>query len=132
MQRFLDRPKRFFAIRGLDQDQTGWIEAERVQAVAIKTAMQPPIGTAAIGRGDANQQVRLWQTAENGRDEAEGGCGRTFRSGHDFMECTAGQTAVRQVRIQRGQAQRQAFVRSFDPGQEATQFVKNDGAMILA
>jgi hypothetical protein len=55
MQRFLDRPKRLFAMRGLDQDQTRWIEAERVQAVAMKTAMK----TAAIGRGDADQQARF-------------------------------------------------------------------------
>jgi hypothetical protein len=112
MQRFLDRPKRFFAVCGFNQDQTGWIEAERVQTVT----MQSPIGAAAISRRDADQQTRFRQTAKNGRDEAERGSSRAFRLRHDFMECTAGQTTVWQVRIQRGQAERQAFVLSFDPG----------------
>ena len=55
MQRFLDRPKGFFAVCGFNQDQTGRIKSERVQAVAMKTAMW----TAAIGRGDVDQQARF-------------------------------------------------------------------------
>src|SRR5580692_127723 len=40
MQRFLDRPKRFLAVRSLDQDQAVRVEAERVQPMTMKMTMQ--------------------------------------------------------------------------------------------
>ena len=39
MQRFLQRPQSLFAMRGPDQDQAAWIEAERTDAVAVRTAV---------------------------------------------------------------------------------------------
>ena len=66
MQRLLDGPQRFLAMGGLDQDQTGRIEAERIEAMAIKPAIKvtmraTAISTEAMGRGDADQQARLRQ-----------------------------------------------------------------------
>jgi hypothetical protein len=45
MQRFFQRPQRIFALRGLDQDQAARIEAESVEAMAVKPALfAQPVG----------------------------------------------------------------------------------------
>jgi hypothetical protein len=38
MQRLLQSPQGVFAVRGLDQDQTGWIETENIEAMTVKPA----------------------------------------------------------------------------------------------
>jgi|SRR5580698_9848776 hypothetical protein len=101
MQPFLDRPQCLFALRSLDQDQPGWIESERVETVAMK-----PAGSVAVSRGDPNQRAGFWQTAENGGDEAESGCGCAFCFGHNFMQSAAGETTLRQVGVDSGNAKR--------------------------
>ena len=53
--RFLHGPQGFLAVRGLDQDQAGRIEAERVEAMAVQPAMRA-VGAQPIGRHDHEQR----------------------------------------------------------------------------
>jgi hypothetical protein len=48
---FLHGPQSFLAVRGLDQDQAGRIEAERVEAMAVQPAMRA-VGAQPVGRRD--------------------------------------------------------------------------------
>jgi len=125
MQRLLDRPQGLFTVCGLDQDQAGRIEAERVEAMTMKAAMQ----LAAVSRHHQNERVVSRQPGQECRDEAEGGRGGALGFGYDFMQGAAGETALRQVGIKRGKAERQGFPQTFDPRQQPAQFVDHDGAL---
>ena len=52
-QRLLHGPERLFAVRRLDQDQTGGIETESVEAMA----MQPAVFAKPISRHDEDDRV---------------------------------------------------------------------------
>jgi len=121
MQRFLQSPQGFMAMRCLDQDQAARIEAERIEAMAVGTA----VSAQPIGRHDEDERpaigrfpLSLWGCAlhdrplpggrrkeepgtsanEKCREEAEGGWRCAF-IGHDFMQSPASQTALRQATI---------------------------------
>ena len=81
MQSFRHGPQSFFAVRRLDQDQAGGIEAEAVQSMSGKPAVlaQP------ISRHDEDDRASPRQTAENRHEKAEGGRGCACRRGDDFM-----------------------------------------------
>ena len=126
-QRLGHRPQRVFAMRGLNEDQAAWIEAERVEAVSAKPAMlAPPIGRqdednsfprssrAALAR--ARVQA-CWGRGESvgkeRHDEAESGRESRLPFGHHLMQGAAGQAARRQVRIHGGKAEGQGLVQTF-------------------
>jgi hypothetical protein len=102
MQRFLQCPQGFFPMRRLDQDQAARIETQGVEAVAMRAAIvaQP------VGRHDEDDRVSPRQARKERHDEAEGGGSSAF-FGYDFVQGAAGQTALRQVRIEGGKAEGQ-------------------------
>jgi hypothetical protein len=67
--RFFHRPQGFLAVRGLDQDQAGWVETERADAMTV----QPPMRSSSVGGRDEDDLLSRGTCAgENRRDEAEG------------------------------------------------------------
>jgi hypothetical protein len=88
-----------------------------------------PAGSVAISRGDPNQRVGFWQTAENGGDEAESRCGCAFGFGHNFMQSAAGEPTLRQVSVDGGNAKRVRPANPLDARQPAAQFLDNDSAV---
>jgi hypothetical protein len=62
------------------------------------------------------------------RDEAKGG-GRGVRLGDDFMQRAAGEAAIGEARIQRGQPESENPVNIRRAGQQAAQFLHDGGAV---
>ena len=60
--RFLHGPQGFLAVRGLDQDPTGRIETERVEAMPVQPAMRA-VWAQCIGRHDHEQRRSEWQAS---------------------------------------------------------------------
>src|ERR1700733_979960 len=110
---------------GLDQDQPAWIEPKRVETMAVK----PAVKAAAIARYHANQWLSFRQTAKNCGHETECRWGRAFCFRHDFMQSAAGETALRQVGIDGGKAERQRPAEPLQARQQAAQFADNDSAI---
>ena len=54
--RFFHRPQGVLAVRGLDQDHAGWIEAERADAMAMK----PSVRLSSVGRGDKDDRATVF------------------------------------------------------------------------
>jgi hypothetical protein len=108
---------------GLGQDQPAWIEPKRVEAMAMKLAVRAAaIRVAAMARYHANQWLSFRQTAENcghkTEHETERRWGRTLCFRHDFMQSAAGETALRQVGIDGGKAERQRPAESLQARQQ--------------
>ena len=87
---------------GLDQNEAGRIKTENVEAMTVKLAMFAP----PIGRYHEDERLRPHSAGEDRRQEAEGGrCGACF--GHHFVQTAAGEPALGEMGIYRGQAERQ-------------------------
>jgi hypothetical protein len=88
---------------GFDQDQAGWIEAERVEAVTVRAAA---VGEAP-SRGNEQHRPRWRHAAKQGDHEPEGGRQVACRLGHHLVQRPEGKAAQRQVRIEGGQPERE-------------------------
>jgi len=102
------RPQRVFAVRRLDQDQAGRIEAERVETVSGKTAMV----ALPIGRQNEDKWGRGGNMGKERHDEAERRRERPFGCGYDLMQRGGGQAAFRQMGIDGGKTEGQDFVQT--------------------
>ena len=112
-------------MRGLDQDQTGRIETECVEAMTMKTAMR----MTAVGWHHHDERVSARQPGQNRRNETEGGRGGAFGFGYDLVQGATGEAAFWKVGIKSGKAERQGLVQTLDPRQQPAQFIKHDGAL---
>jgi hypothetical protein len=123
MQRLLQSPQSVFAMRGLDQDQTGWIETENVEAMTVKPAKFAHL----IAWDDKEGRLGSSQAGKDCGHESEGGgCGARF--GYDLMQAAASQAALREVGIKGGKAERDRCGQILNLGQQASEFRHNNGA----
>jgi hypothetical protein len=126
--RFLHGPQGFLAVGGLDHDQPGRIETERVEAMTMQPAMGA-VGAQSVDRQDEDERVSPRQAGENRGDEAEGRRDRGFRLGHDLMQGAAAEATFRQMRIDGGKAQGKGFALLPHPGHEPAQLCHHGGAV---
>ena len=128
-QRLLQGPERLLVVARLDQDQPGRIKAELLQAVAMRPAV---IGERAM-RGDEEDGSRRWGKArQQGDEKAE--CRRrvAVRLRRHLVQGTDREAAVRQVRVDRGEPERQHACGAADAlhaRQQAAQFIDDCGAV---
>jgi hypothetical protein len=115
-QRFLDRPQRVVAMRGLDHDQTRGIKAKTAQSVPGG----PAVFAKAVSGEDQKERAPRRQPSQQRGDEAEGGRhGLRFR--HHLMQGAAGEPAFRQMGIDCPNPEGEGFVamaETLDPGNE--------------
>jgi hypothetical protein len=129
-QRFLERPKGLHLILGLDQDQAGKVEAEFVEPVTVRMA----ISRKPSRRDDEEHRPFRWHASEKRRGKTEGRRQIAFAFGDDLMQRPAREPASRQMRIERGKAEREgAFSRRgiFELRQKPAQAVHDLGAASL-
>ena len=106
VQRFLHRPQRLLVVAGLDQDHARRIETEASEAMTIRAAD----ATSARGAVTSSTGLPCGHAAEQRRDETEGSGRVASASGRDLVQGPAGQAALRQMRVERGQAEGQGRV----------------------
>ncbi len=77
--------------------------------------------------------MRGRDACQHGHDKAEGRLHRAFhgavRFGNDFMQGAGGQTAVRQMEIEFGEAEGQGAVDGFQARQQTAQFFQHQNAV---
>jgi hypothetical protein len=91
-------------VRRLDQDQAGWIEAERAQPMTVKAAMGA-VWAKPEGRYDEDERMRPRQARENCGDEPESSRHGCFCRRDDLVQGAAGKAARRQMGIKPGKAE---------------------------
>jgi hypothetical protein len=90
-------------VPGLDQDQAGRIEAERIETVTVRaTAVGKP-----SSRGNEQHRPARRHAAQQGRQEAEGSRQVARRYGCHLMQRPEGKAALGQVRVEDGQSERE-------------------------
>ena len=126
-QSLFNGPESLHLVLGLDQDQAGRIEAEIVEAMAMRVAV---IGKAAWR--DDEQHWRLPRhAAEKRRDESESRGHVAFALGDDLVQRPCRKASPRQMRIERGKAEAESgsFGRKvLELRQDATQIIHDLGA----
>src|ERR1700735_4521314 len=100
MQRFLDGPQGVLAARGFHHDETARIKPQRANAVAGQAA----VTAKSISRGDEEERVHARQTSQQ-RHHKTKGCRQRVWFGDDLVQRTAGEAALRQITIYRGEAE---------------------------
>jgi len=128
-QRLLHGPERLRGVLGLDQNDAPWIETEAVEAMTVGAAT----GRKPAGRGD-KQEPALRHPAQQRCHKAEGGGHVAFGFRHDLMQGSAGQAALRQVRIEGRQAEGQGArpAGGAAPGQQMAQLLNDFSAFVGA
>ena len=127
-QRLFHGPKGLRVVLRLDQDQPGRIEAELLQAVAMRTAV---VGERAV-RGDEQQWLICWITkAREQRDQkAERRRRVAMLLRRDLVQRADRKPAVRQMRVDRIEAERTHARRTavaLQARQQAPQLVDDGG-----
>ncbi len=87
---------------GLDQNEAGRIKTENVEALTVKSAMF----ALPIGRHHEDKRLRSHPAGKDRRHEAKGGRGGAC-FGHHLVQAAAGEPALGEMGIDRGQAERQ-------------------------
>ena len=123
-QAFLDRPERPLLVPGLGEDEPRRIEAERVDPMAMGRAMIRE----AAPREDEQQRRLLTHAAEERGKEGEGRGEIAFVRGDDLMQGAAREPALRQMRVEPGDAEAEGGLRAgtaFEPRQGAAQVLED-------
>jgi hypothetical protein len=134
MQSLGDRPQRFLAVRGLDQDQTGGIKTKAVEAVTGR----PAVGAPTIGRHDEDdlfpgphptRERGGGKTGEECCDETKGGRESGLRFGHDFMQSATDEAAFRKVGINDIETERERVAPALRLRQQAAKLGHHNGTI---
>ena len=121
MQSLRHGPEGVFAVRGFDQDDARRIKAEAVEAMAARAALF----ALPIGRDDEEEGAARRLARQHRHGETKGGRKGARRVRHDLMQGAAGQAALRQMGIEREQAEGQGAVDIVRPGKHTPQTGKH-------
>lgn len=106
------------AIRRVHHNRAARIKSESIEAKSREAAVLSR-SMAWRHENDLFVSRRFWQqgakACQHGYDKTESSWDRSLRCRDDLMKCGAGQTAVRQVAIKCGQAERKAGMQGLGP-----------------
>ena len=129
-QRFFERPQRLLFVPGLDQDQPRRIETEMMQAMAVR----PAVLGEDVRRGDEQHRprasMRRPEPREQRGEKPERGRRVAMLLRRDLMQGADRETALRQMRVEIGEAEGQGARRAdaLQARQQAAQLRHDRGA----